>query len=321
MNSLIAEDNIASRMLLEKILKTLGHNVTSAENGTIALNLYKNENFNMVFLDWMMPGMDGIEVCKQIKAFDVQNGRNSYIIMITAKTKKEDILAALEAGVDDFLSKPINSAVLESRINIGKRLKESLTTSALKVLEEEHMVLLRMANILESISEKVGKVPVQPKILDWCKSTALLLNTRVHHAKEDQFILMFLEKAIAIHGESPNSRVFSRSSLMAVEEEHALLLHLIETMQINIDSYAKNEKGSDVSLKSTLMNYVNLTRIHILREEKYLFPLAKKYLSDDDMGKLLGQFSEIEKGVGLEKLDNRLHQLLRLEENLKLQNK
>ncbi|MBA3046328.1 MAG: response regulator [Candidatus Thermoplasmatota archaeon] len=318
MNTLIAEDNTASRILLEKILKTLGHEVTSAENGTIALNLYKNGKFDMVFLDWMMPGMNGVDVCKEIKAFDVQNGKNSYIIMVTSKTKKEDVLTALEAGADDFLSKPINSSVLESRINLGRRMKHSLTTNAMRILEDEHKVLLRMANILEAIGDRVGRVTVSPKILEWCKSTALLLNTNVHHAKEDHFILMFLERAIAVHGESPNSRVFSRSSLKTIDEEHAQLLQLLEKMQLEIDSYGRDGTANAASLKKTLSDYVNLTRNHIHREEKYLFPLARKYLSDDDMGTLLGQFSHIENDIGLEKLDKRTHTLLKMEEALNL---
>lgn len=318
MNSLIAEDNTASRILLEKILKSLGHKVTSTENGTHVLDLYKNGHFDMVFLDWMMPGHDGIEVCKEIKAFDAQTGRIAYIIMVTAKTKKEDILTALEAGADDFISKPINSSILESRINIAGRVKESLTINAVRILEEEHKVLLRMAGLLESIGKKVGKVPVSPKILEWCKSTALLLDTKVHHAKEDQFILMFLERAISVHGESPNSRIFSRSSLRTVDEEHTQLLQLLEKMQQDIDSYAKKEPGSDIILNKTILIYVNLTRNHIQREEKYLFPLAKKYLNDDDMGTLLGRFSQIENDIGVEKLDKRLHQFLKIEETLNL---
>jgi hemerythrin-like domain-containing protein len=173
-----------------------------------------------------------------------------------------------------------------------------------------------MAKIFETIGAKVGHVPVPPKILAWCKSTALLLDTKVHHAKEDMFILMFLERAIAVHGESPNSRVFSRSSLKTVEEEHVRLLELLEEMQRNIDSYAKNEPGSDIILGKTISDYVDLTRKHIEREEKYLFPLAKKYLNDDDMGTLLGQFSKIEEDVGLEKLDKRTQQLVKIEDTL-----
>jgi len=177
-------------------------------------------------------------------------------------------------------------------------------------------VLLRMAGILESIGEKVGKVPVSPKVLEWCKSTALLLDTKVHHAKEDKFILMFLERAIAVHGESPNSRVFSRSSLKTIDEEHTKLLHLLEKMQVDIDSYTKNQPASAASLWKTIFEYVDLTRNHIQREEKYLFPLIQKYFNDHDMGILLGQFSQIEQDIGLERLDKRLQQLIRIEETL-----
>ncbi len=316
MNSLIAEDNTASRILLEKILKKLDHKVTYAENGNDALDIYKKGRYDLVFLDWMMPGKNGIEVCREIKAFDERNGRKSYVIMVTAKTKEEDVLTSLEAGADDFISKPISTSILESRINLAGRMKDSLTTSALQILEGEHKVLLRMANIFETIAEKIGHVPVPPKIMAWCKSTAFLLDTKVHHAKEDMFILMFLERAIAVHGESPNSRVFSRSSLKTVEEEHVRLLSLLEEMQKNIDSYAMNEPGSDIILKKTISDYVALTRRHIQREEKFLFPLAKKYLNDNDMGTLLGQFSQIEEDVGLEKLDKRTHQLVKIEETL-----
>jgi DNA-binding response OmpR family regulator len=136
MKMLVAEDNRASRVLLEKLLKLQGHQVLSAEDGKQTLDLFRYNDFDMIFLDWMMPKIDGIEVCKRVRELEAGKKKKTYIIMVTSKKGKEDMLTALEAGADDFISKPIDSSVLVSRIKVGERIQKKLTLDAISILTE-----------------------------------------------------------------------------------------------------------------------------------------------------------------------------------------
>ena len=134
---LIAEDDPVSRKLLEKTLLKAGYEVTSVENGRKALDLLNNNFFPIVLTDWMMPEIDGLELCRIIrnKAFEGY----IYIILLTANDSKEDIIRGLEAGADDYLTKPFNRAELVARLNTGLRILD-LEESLKKANEEIRIV-------------------------------------------------------------------------------------------------------------------------------------------------------------------------------------
>ena len=134
---MIAEDNAVSRKLLEKILIKGGHEVVSAENGREALELFNKDFFPIILTDWLMPEMNGIELCKTIRESSTE--RYVFIILLTAKDSKDDIVVGLEAGADDYLTKPINNAELMARINTGKRILE--LESSLKRANKEIKLL------------------------------------------------------------------------------------------------------------------------------------------------------------------------------------
>lgn len=116
---LIAEDNPASRRLLDKLLRKAGYEVTSAENGIVALQKLEKNFFPIIITDWMMPGMDGLELCRVIRR---RNWEESiFIIILTSNDSKDEIVAGLEAGADDYLTKPFHRAELMARLNIIKR--------------------------------------------------------------------------------------------------------------------------------------------------------------------------------------------------------
>ncbi len=134
---LIAEDDPVSRKLLEKILIKAGNKVVSVENGQKALELFNDRFFPIVLTDWMMPEMDGLELCRAIR-------KNTYpgyvfIILLTAKNSKDDIIRGLRAGADDYLTKPFSHAELIARLNTGKRVLE--LERSLKDANEEIRVL------------------------------------------------------------------------------------------------------------------------------------------------------------------------------------
>jgi len=319
MKVLVAEDNRASRVLMEKLLKLQDYEVFSTDNGAEALELFFNHEFDMVFLDWMMPKLSGIEVAKKIRESEAGKETKAYVIMVTSKSGKEHMLAALEAGVDDFITKPVDSGKLISRIKEAERIRRDLPTNAITILLDEHIALSRMIRVFEAIADKLGKVHLSDTLLDWVSSTAIMLDTKVHHKKEDHFMMIFLERALKIHGESPNSRIFSRASLKTIEDEHDEILVLMADIQLKVKRYKDKEPGADMTLKVTLNDYITLIKKHMDREDRLLFPLSYKYLTEEDMAMLLTQFDIVEAKVGVEKLDKRLEQIIKAEQILKLQ--
>jgi DNA-binding response OmpR family regulator len=107
MKILIAEDDLTSRTALAGVLKKSGYEVVTTVNGVEALEALRQFGAPMLaILDWMMPEMDGLEVVRRIRALQID--RPPHIIMLTTKGSKADIIAALEAGADDYLSKPFD---------------------------------------------------------------------------------------------------------------------------------------------------------------------------------------------------------------------
>lgn len=134
---LLAEDHVVTRKLLEKKLVQAGHEVTSVENGREALRLFENRFFPIILTDWIMPEMDGLELCRAIRKMHSKG--YVYIVLLTAKDGKDDIILGLESGADDYLTKPIDHLELIARLNTAKRIL-SLEKS-LKDANEENILL------------------------------------------------------------------------------------------------------------------------------------------------------------------------------------
>ncbi|MGI5911669.1 MAG: GGDEF domain-containing protein [Syntrophomonadaceae bacterium] len=123
MNILIADDDALFLKILRDNLVEWGHEVIVAHDGNEAWAILESDNRpNLAFLDWMMPGIDGIEICKRLRNLDSP----SYIwaVLLTAKTKKEDLKKGLEAGADEYLVKPICFDELKLRLKIWQRVIE-----------------------------------------------------------------------------------------------------------------------------------------------------------------------------------------------------
>lgn len=120
MRILIAEDEITSRRILEKMLERHGHEVISTQDGREALAaLARDDAPRLAILDWMMPEVDGVEICRRVRART--NAPSMYLILLTARSQKEDIVEGLDAGADDYLIKPFNAAELVARVRAGER--------------------------------------------------------------------------------------------------------------------------------------------------------------------------------------------------------
>ena len=142
MRVLIAEDDAVSRRLLEATLVKWGYEVVVTTDGLQALEvLSQPEAPSLAILDWMMPGLDGAQVC--LKARAVAGERLLYMILLTAKGRKEDIVEGLTAGADDYVIKPFDRAELKARINAGERILRLQAELAARVKELE----LALANV------------------------------------------------------------------------------------------------------------------------------------------------------------------------------
>jgi CheY-like chemotaxis protein len=132
MKILIAEDDLTSRRILEAILKKWEYEVISAQDGIEAWKaLQEPDPPSLAILDWMMPGMNGVEFCYEARK--IKTLTPPYIILLTSKRQREDIVEGLEAGANDYLRKPFDREELHARIRVGERVIELQKTLAGRV--------------------------------------------------------------------------------------------------------------------------------------------------------------------------------------------
>ena len=121
MKILIAEDDTVARRILEVTLRKAGYEVRSVIDGRAALEaLQEADAPRLAIVDWMMPALDGLDVCRALRASSSQP--YTYVLMLTAKGRKQDVIEALEAGADDYLIKPFDPYELHARLTVGKRI-------------------------------------------------------------------------------------------------------------------------------------------------------------------------------------------------------
>jgi DNA-binding response OmpR family regulator len=134
MRILIAEDDFTSRTVLVGLLTKCGHEVTETVDGAGAWNVMREPGAPpLAILDWMMPGVDGLEVVRRVRA--LRTGLPPYIILLTTRGGKADIVAGLVAGADDYLVKPVDAGELRARVEVGRRMIEMRDVLASKVEE------------------------------------------------------------------------------------------------------------------------------------------------------------------------------------------
>ena len=151
MRILIAEDDFTSRRLLAAVLGKSGHDVVETADGAAAWEALRQPGAPpLAILDWMMPEMDGLEVLRRVRA--LQSPQPPYVIMLTAKSEKADIIAGLAAGANDYLAKPFDSGELRARVDVGSRLIEMQAALSAKVEE--------LRDALEQIKTLRGIVPI-----------------------------------------------------------------------------------------------------------------------------------------------------------------
>jgi len=120
MNVLVVEDDAVSRRILHRNLSRLGHNVAQACNGVEAWSILESGSARIVVSDWLMPQMSGLDLCRRLR--ERTDGNYTYFIMLTAREGEENYREAMAAGVDDFLTKPLDREELEIRLRVAERI-------------------------------------------------------------------------------------------------------------------------------------------------------------------------------------------------------
>jgi DNA-binding response OmpR family regulator len=158
---LVAEDEPLFRKLLSQLLSP-EFELTVTEEGTTALARLREENGPVLaILDWVMPGMTGLDLCRELRAHRRTAG--IYVILLTARNSAADIIAGLRAGADDYVTKPVQAEELRARVQLGCRIIElraalKIEVGALAVaLAREKLLLNRLALIPERTQRRESK--------------------------------------------------------------------------------------------------------------------------------------------------------------------
>jgi CheY-like chemotaxis protein len=157
MRILIADDEAVSRLTLAAMLKKRGHEVVAVNDGKAAWEaLQVSDPAPLVILDWMMPGLDGLEVCRRVRATGALKGL--YLILLTARDGQDHLIEGLEAGANDYVTKPFHPGELQARVNVGVHVVGLQSALGVRVRELE--------DALGRVQQLQGLLPM----CSYCKS-------------------------------------------------------------------------------------------------------------------------------------------------------
>jgi len=145
MRILVVEDDRKTLAVLQRAMQVWGHKVSTATDGREAWEVLQEDTFDLVITDWLMPNMDGIELCRRIREAELSH--YVFVILITAKTEREDLVTAMDAGADDFIPKPFDMNELRARIRAVERIVRARAEA------ERH---IRNMNALLAVSQALG---------------------------------------------------------------------------------------------------------------------------------------------------------------------
>lgn len=126
MKILVVEDDLFSQTILKDALERLGYSVVLAGNGRVALELCQQEHFPIIITDWVMPEMDGVEFCRAMRAMPAEH--YVFILLLTSLDKKDELIAGLDAGADEYLVKPVHEVELAARLKAARRILDLETS-------------------------------------------------------------------------------------------------------------------------------------------------------------------------------------------------
>lgn len=156
MKVLIADDDPVSLLYLRAAVEDWGYEVTTAKDGNSACAVLQQSDAPMLaIIDWMMPGMDGIDVCRSVR--HGHRDHYTYLIMLTARTEVEFIVEAMNAGADDFISKPFNLEELQARMRAGTRIIELQQELRLKATRDALTGIYNRGAIIDILGKEMSR--------------------------------------------------------------------------------------------------------------------------------------------------------------------
>lgn len=182
MDVLVVDDESISRRMIEHVLREDGYRVSIASDGREALALLKEHTHQLVVSDWRMPLLDGLELCRAIRAAELR--RYVYFIMVTSRACPSDAISGFATGVDDFIAKPFHPRELLMRVNAGRRIVQ---------LESSQMTIFALAKLAESRDPETGAH--LERVRSYCRVLALQLqkNPKYQDEIDDNFVRLLYE--------------------------------------------------------------------------------------------------------------------------------
>lgn len=179
MKILVVDDDEITREMLAMTLQAEGYDVVTADNGKSALEIMGQDRIRMVISDWTMPEMDGIELCRRLRA-ESSDGY-IYFVLLTAHSGSAETVAGFEAGADDYIVKPFNNTELLMRVKVGERIQ---------ALETRHVTIFALAKLAESRDPETGQH--LERIREYCRVLAqqLAANEKYRAIVNREFVEM-----------------------------------------------------------------------------------------------------------------------------------
>ena len=195
MRALVADDDRTAALILSRALERCGLEVTAVHDGLAALAvLAEADRPSIAVIDWMMPGLDGVEVCRRLRRDPAR--QHVYVLLVTGRDSRADLIAGLDAGADDYLVKPFNDDELRARVRVGMRVVTLQASLA------ERVVQLQTA--LSRVKQLAGLLP----ICSYCK-----------RIRSDEDYWEQLESYVSQHSEAQFSHGICPPCLDRVERE------------------------------------------------------------------------------------------------------
>ena len=225
MNVLVADDDAISRLLISSALTKLGHKVEEAVNGEQAWQLWEQGNHSLVLSDWMMPELDGLEFCRRIRASE--RSSFTYLILLTARSGKTNYLDAMEAGIDDFISKPFDKDQLAARVRVATRilgLHESLRSTNAELENRVRERTAELESALQAKSEFLSRASHElrtpmnhvlgfAQLLELDSLTAEQSDSVRHILTSGRHLLTLIDRILAVSQSSPEELSFLETQL------------------------------------------------------------------------------------------------------------